>query len=107
METVEDLPPNRAPPLPLDALHVMAGYSLFSDRPLFAWSLLLGFHGLLREGELLGIQKAHVVKAGPRSPAVISLGLVMGGKRAGAVAQYPQGPTAFMWGSSFLEEDFQ
>ena len=76
--------PNRAPPLPLEALHVLAGYALFSDQPLFALSLLLGFHGLLRTGELLGVQKAHVVQSGPRSPAVISLGFTKGGKRAGA-----------------------
>ena len=76
--------PNRAPPLPLDALHVLAGYALFSDKPLFALSLLLGFHGLLRTGEPLGVKKAHVVQSGPRSPAVISLGLTKGGKRAGA-----------------------
>ena len=76
--------PNRAPPLPLEALHVLAGYALFSVQPLFALSLLLGFHGLLRTGELLGVQKAHVVQAGPRSPAVISLGFTKVGKRAGA-----------------------
>ena len=30
------------------------------------------------------MKKAHVVQSGPRSPAVISLGLTKGGKRAGA-----------------------
>ena len=34
--------------------------------------------------ELLGVHKSHVVQTGPRSPAVISLGLTKGGKRAGA-----------------------
>ena len=76
--------PNRAPPLSLDALQVLTGHALFNDKPLFALSLLLGFHGLLRTGELLGVKKAHVVQSGPRSPAVISLGLTKGGKRAGA-----------------------
>ena len=76
--------PNRAPPLPIDALHTMVGQSLFEDTPLFALSLLLGFHGLLRTGELLEIRKNHVSQAGPRSPAVISLGLTKSGKRAGA-----------------------
>lgn len=76
--------PNRAPPLPLEALRAMSGHALFANQPLFALSLLLGFHGLLRAGELLGIRKQHVVQAGPRSPAVISLGLTKSGKRAGA-----------------------
>ena len=34
--------PNRAPPLPLDALHVLTGYALFIDKPLFALSLAPG-----------------------------------------------------------------
>ena len=76
--------PNRAPPLPVEALHVLVGYALFSGNGLFGLSLLLAFHGLLRTGELLGIRKTHVTQVGPRSPAVISLGMTKGGKRVGA-----------------------
>ena len=76
--------PNRAPPLPLEALEMMIGQSLFQNDDLFALSLLLAFHGLLRTGEVLGVHKAHCQQAGPRSVAVISLGMTKGGKRQGA-----------------------
>jgi hypothetical protein len=72
--------PNRAPPLSEDALHVLVGYSLVKG-----WtSLLLGFHGLLRTGELLGVQAEHVSVGNPKGPAVISLGLTKAGKRQAA-----------------------
>ena len=57
--------PNRAPPLPLEALEMMIGQSLFQKDDLFALSLMLAFHGLLRTGELLGVQKAHCQQSGP------------------------------------------
>ena len=76
--------PNRAPPLPLDCLHAMVGYSLFKGWQTFGLSLLLGFHGLLRTGELLGVLAKHVAVSKPQGPAVISLGLTKSGKRQGA-----------------------
>ena len=76
--------PNRAPPLPVEALDILVGYSLFQHDDLFALSLFLGFHGLLRTGELLGVKKSHVEQKGPRSVAVISLGVTKGGRRQGA-----------------------
>ena len=76
--------PNRAPPLSLDALYIMVGYSLFKQWDLFALSLLLGFHGLLRTGELLSLKARHVMVANPKGPAVITLGLTKAGKRQGA-----------------------
>ena len=76
--------PSRAPPLPTEALDILVGYSLFKKDDLFALSLLLGFHGLLRTGELLGIKKAHIEQKGPRSVAIVSLGLTKGGRRQGA-----------------------
>ena len=48
-------------------------------------SLLVGFHGLLRTGELLGIQAWQVHMIDATSPAVINLGLTKSGKRQGAV----------------------
>ena len=47
---VNDIP-NRAPPLSLECLEIMVGYSLFKQRPQFALSLLVGFFGLLRTGK--------------------------------------------------------
>lgn len=76
--------PNRAPPLPLDCLYIMTGYCLFKKWDLFALSLLLGFHGLLRTGELLSLKAKHVTVTKPKGPAVISLGLTKSGKRQGA-----------------------
>ena len=76
--------PNRAPPLSEDALHVLVGYSLFKGWNTFALSLLLGFHGLLRTGELLGVQAKHISVGSAKGPAVISLGLTKAGKRQGA-----------------------
>ena len=76
--------PNRAPPLSLDALHLLVGYSLFKSQPTFALSLLLGFHALLRTGELLAVCAKHISISRAKGPAVISLGLTKSGKRQGA-----------------------
>eukprot|EP00438_Fugacium_kawagutii_P001214 Skav223410 [mRNA] locus=scaffold350:129381:138122:- [translate_table: standard] len=77
--------PNRAPPLTEEAfLHTLAGHALFRHQPVFALSLLLGFYGLLRTGELLSIRNKDVSQATSSSVAVISLGLTKGGKRSGA-----------------------
>jgi hypothetical protein len=76
--------PNRAPPLPLDALHLMVGYSLFKEQPIFALSLLVAFHGLLRTGELLSLKNRHVSVSTAKGPAVLALGLTKSGKRQGA-----------------------
>ena len=76
--------PNRAPPLSVDVLYALVGYCLFKEWATFGLSLLLGFHALLRTGELLKVQANHVSIAGPKGPAVISLGLTKAGKRQGA-----------------------
>ena len=76
--------PNRAPPFSIDHLHVLVGYCLFKGEPLMGLSLLLGFHALLRTGELLGLQARNVSVRSPKGPAVISLGLTKAGKRQGA-----------------------
>lgn len=66
-------------------MHLMAvGYCLFKDDPLLALSLLVGYHGLLRTGELLGLKAKHISVSNPKDPAVISLGLTKSGKRQGA-----------------------
>eukprot|EP00438_Fugacium_kawagutii_P007517 Skav231098 [mRNA] locus=scaffold2525:251187:253990:- [translate_table: standard] len=76
--------PNRAPPLTEEAVHTLAGYALFKQQPLFALSLLLGFYGLLRTGELLNIRNKDVSQPTSTSVAVISLGLTKGGQRSGS-----------------------
>ena len=76
--------PNRAPPLPLEGLYAMVGYSLFHQEFDFALSLLVAFFGLLRTGELLALKSRHIMLRDAKGPAVISLGLTKSGKRHGA-----------------------
>ena len=76
--------PNRAPPLPEEALHAMVGWSIFHRFHSFALSLLLAYYGLLRTGELFEITSSSILITGPKKPAVVSLGLTKSGKRAGA-----------------------
>ena len=76
--------PSRAPPLPEEALHAMVGYAMFKSEHYFALSLLVGFYGVLRTGEILELKAGHVAVDTERGPAVISLGLTKGGQRQGA-----------------------
>eukprot|EP00438_Fugacium_kawagutii_P028949 Skav223614 [mRNA] locus=scaffold1522:88048:88725:- [translate_table: standard] len=62
----------------------MIGYALFKDMPHMALTLLVGYFGLLRTGELLAIKVRHVSVQSAKGPAVISLGLTKSGKRQGA-----------------------
>ena len=76
--------PSRAPPLPEECLFAMLGWCLFNKEYSLGLSLLLGFYGLLRTGEILGLCNHHILMTSPDKPAVISLGLTKSGKRAGA-----------------------
>ena len=76
--------PQRAPPLSESVLTAMVGWAVMHEHYEFGLSLLVAFHGLLRTGELLGIQAWQVNITGSFSPAVISLGLTKSGKRHGA-----------------------
>ena len=76
--------PNRAPPLPERVLQAMVGYCLFHQKPLFALSLLIGFYGMMRTGEVIGLRRTQIEVTREDGPAVISLGLTKGGKRQGA-----------------------
>ena len=76
--------PARAPPLTDSVLRAMVGWAIFNERYTFALSLLVGFHGLLRTGELLGVQAWQIHMTSASQPAVINLGLTKTGKRQGA-----------------------
>ena len=76
--------PNRAPPLPEHVVHAMCGWAIFHNHISFAVSLMTGFYGMLRTGEILGLRKSHFTLDPAGRKAVISLGLTKGGKRAGA-----------------------
>ena len=76
--------PNRAPPLPAHVLQAMVGWALFHQHLSFAVSLLVGFYGMLRTGEILNVRASHISCDSKCSKAIISLGLTKGGKRQGA-----------------------
>eukprot|EP00438_Fugacium_kawagutii_P023236 Skav223681 [mRNA] locus=scaffold3470:134573:139091:+ [translate_table: standard] len=76
--------PSRAPPMPLEVLDAMVGLALFRKEPLFGLSLLVGFHGLLRTGEILNITKSRVSVTSHARSVLFALGLTKGGKRHGA-----------------------
>lgn len=78
--------PNRAPPFTEEAIQTIVGYSIFHGEHQFALSLLLGFYGLLRTGELLSLRNKDVAQASATSVAIISLGLTKTGQRTGASA---------------------
>lgn len=76
--------PNRAPPLPEQVVHAMAGWGFFHGHNSFATSLLLGFYTMLRSGELLSLKSSHILCAPADRQILISLGMTKGGKRQGA-----------------------
>ena len=76
--------PSRAPPLPEVCLHAMLGWCLFKEEFKFGLSLLVGYFGLLRTGELLELRSNHCSVQKANKPAVLSLGLTKSGKRMGA-----------------------
>ena len=76
--------PNRAPPMTEGVLRAMVGWSFLHEHFAFGISLLVGFYGLLRTGELLGVQNHQISMSSSSQPAVISLGLTKSGKRQGA-----------------------
>ena len=76
--------PNRAPPMTLQVLDALCGWSVFHECPEFGLSLRVAFFGLLRTGELLSLRARDIFIPGPKGPAVLSLGLTKGGARQGA-----------------------
>ena len=76
--------PCRAPPLPEVCLQAMVGWAIIKEEYCFGLSLLLGFYGLLRTGELLDVKASQIFVESSKKPAVVSLGLTKGGKRMGA-----------------------
>eukprot|EP00438_Fugacium_kawagutii_P032539 Skav202157 [mRNA] locus=scaffold970:236197:240965:- [translate_table: standard] len=76
--------PNRAPPFTEEVVQTIAGHALFHNEHAFALSLLIGFYGLLRTGELLSLRNRDIAQASPSSVAVLSLGMTKGGHRTGA-----------------------
>ena len=76
--------PNRAPPFPEKVLQSLAGYFIFHKDPGMALSLLLGFYGMRRTDEVLGLRCKDVTVDSKLHTAVVALGFTKGGKRIGA-----------------------
>lgn len=76
--------PIELPPFSQEVLEALVGLAIFKGQPLFALSLLIGFYGLLRTGELLSVTKSTVSVAANNAFILISLGYTKGGKRHGA-----------------------
>ena len=76
--------PNRAPPLPEHVLHALCGWGAFHGHFSFAISLLIGFYGMMRTGEILALHRKDFYSEVNSKKVLISLGFTKGGKRAGA-----------------------
>eukprot|EP00434_Breviolum_minutum_P043432 symbB.v1.2.038718.t1/scaffold6139.1/size20637/2 len=76
--------PSRAPPLPESVLQAMAGWAFFHNHASFGISLLIGFYGMLRTGEILSLKRRNLSSHESQEKILISLGLTKSGKRAGA-----------------------
>ena len=76
--------PSRAPPFPEKILQALVGYFLFYEDPAMALSLLLGYYGMLRTGEVQAIRARDVLISESHTNAVVSLGWTKTGKRTGA-----------------------
>eukprot|EP00438_Fugacium_kawagutii_P008731 Skav223575 [mRNA] locus=scaffold2909:37156:42226:+ [translate_table: standard] len=76
--------PSRAPPLPEHVLHAMAGWSFFNKHWTFGISLLLGYYGMLRSGEIIALISTHIMVFSEDSQVLVSLGMTKGGRRQGA-----------------------
>ena len=76
--------PNRAPPFPEKVVKSLVGYFIFHKNPSMALSVLVGFYGMLRTGEVLGIRCKDVTVDDRNHTAIVALGFTKGGKRTGA-----------------------
>eukprot|EP00438_Fugacium_kawagutii_P026107 Skav224735 [mRNA] locus=scaffold3343:16799:24817:- [translate_table: standard] len=76
--------PSRAPPIPEHILQAMIGWCFFNQYYTFGISLALGYYGMLRSGEIIGLRSSHILGGASDTQLVVSLGMTKGGKRQGA-----------------------
>ena len=76
--------PSRAPPMPESVVHALVGYAILQKDHLFALSILLGFYGMMRTGEIMGLKRHQLEVSSEHGPAVLSLGMTKSGRRQGA-----------------------
>ena len=77
--------PSRAPPFPEQVLHCLVGWGLMQKQFGFAVSLLVGFYGMLRTGELLSLRHRDFSFSVQSGVAVVNLGYTKGGQRMGVI----------------------
>jgi integrase len=75
--------PVRATPFTVEEAMALAGLSLERGDKRMAATILVGFHGLLRTGELRSLRKDSLVFAASCESCVIKLGYTKGGQRRG------------------------
>ena len=75
--------PCRAPPFPEHLIQALTGYFLFLEDDSIALSLLLGFYGVLRTGEILSLKAEDFTLSADAMSAVISLRNTKTGRRTG------------------------
>ena len=75
--------PQRAPPLTLDVVQALAGLACEIERPRVAAALMLGFHCLLRTGELLAAKAGDFEFSADNANGIINLHSTKGGVRRG------------------------
>ena len=73
--------PARAPPLTLELVEALSGRAFELKRPDIAVALQVGFHGLMRTGELLHVTCGACEFHSSFSSVVINLGLTKAGQR--------------------------
>ena len=100
-------PPVQAPPIDRSWLFAMAMYAItVLGEVAFGISLLTAFHGLLRTGELFGLQRQHVVFDMTKSSVLLWLGQSKSGKRSNsnewAIVDEPYTVQLLMWLSTNL-----
>ena len=89
-----------APPLPPHVVHAMVGWAWFHGHFTFGVSLLLGYYGMLRTGEVIGLRSSHLFCQPHHHKVIVSLGYTKGGKRQGAAESVVIG---FDWVVSVLK----
>lgn len=62
----------------------MTGWAFLKGHVSFGISLIVGFYGMLRTGEICNLRSSHIVGTSRDRQLLVSLGMTKGGKRQGA-----------------------
>ena len=76
--------PCRATPFTTQTVEAVAGVFFHKKAPQMALAMLVGFHCILRTGELMGVKSKDIDVSPDHKTAVLNLGLTKSGQRQGA-----------------------